>query len=125
MFFAASALQGFDLMRTGNKLYRGDRENYAEVAERMRSRSLQRSCNDKFLRRRIIFDSQHIRLAADLAVLDVTLPASSRLVYGSRIPFTAPRTLKTRFHESNYLSLTARSKRGGRSEAFANRERRM
>lgn len=97
MFSAASALQGFDWIRTiGSK----NKFLTAEVAQRSRSDSFERGCNDEFLRRRIVLDAQNIRLAANLAVLDIGLPASGAFIHSGRIPLAAPRTLKTSFHKA-------------------------
>jgi hypothetical protein len=50
-------------------------------------------------------DMQHIRLAADLAVLDIGLLPSRRLVNRSGIPLAAPGALKSRLHVLHYLRL--------------------
>src|SRR5271165_5683371 len=60
--------------------------------------SLQFGGNKEFLRRRVVFDAQDVRLAADLAVFDVALAASSGFVNRSGIPFSAGGALKTGFH---------------------------
>ena len=66
-------------------------ERPAEIAGNL----LQRRRYEKFLRRRIVLDSKHIGLAADLAVLDVALPAPRGFVHDRCIPLAAARTLKT------------------------------
>jgi hypothetical protein len=54
--------------------------------------------DEEFLRPIVILDAKHIRLATDLTILDIALAASSGLVHGSRIPFSAGRALETGFH---------------------------
>jgi hypothetical protein len=61
----------------------------------------------KFLRRRIILNPQHIRFAADLAIFDIALPPSRKLIDAGTVPLAASRTLKTSFHQaiiSEYLA---------------------
>lgn len=60
--------------------------------------SLQFRADGKLLRRRIVLDTQHIRLAADLTVFNVTLTASRELVDSGDIPLATTRALKTSFH---------------------------
>jgi hypothetical protein len=55
---------------------------------------LQRRRNKKLLRRPVILHAQHIRLTANLAIFNVTLPPSCELVHGRDIPFAATRALK-------------------------------
>jgi hypothetical protein len=71
-----------------------------EARRRVRSSSclsLQLRRNQEFLQRDVIFHPQYIRLAADLAVLDIALPPPGRLVYRSHIPLPATRALKPKF----------------------------
>ncbi len=46
----------------------------------------------------IIFRAQYVRLAADLAVLDVALPGTGGFVHGRLIPLSASRALETGQH---------------------------
>ena len=62
--------------------------------------SLERGHYQEFLRLRIVLHPQHIGPAADLAVFDITLPASCEFIHGGRIPLAATRTLKTSFHKT-------------------------
>lgn len=60
--------------------------------------SLQFCRNKEFLRGSVIFNAQHIRLAAHLAVFHIALPPPGRLVDRSSIPFSASSALETGFH---------------------------
>jgi hypothetical protein len=61
--------------------------------------SLQRGGNEEFLHLSIVLNPQHIRLAADLAVFHIALPAACGFIHRGGIPLAATRTLKTSFHE--------------------------
>jgi hypothetical protein len=69
-------------------------------AEDTERRSLERGRYEEFLRLRIVLYPQHVGLAADLAVFDITLPAPCGFIHGSWIPLAATRTLKTSFHKT-------------------------
>jgi len=68
------------------------------TSHRYRIQSFQRRGDEKLLQRSIVFNAQHIRLAADLAVFDIVLPPSCGFVDRSRVPYSAARTLKACFH---------------------------
>jgi hypothetical protein len=57
-------------------------------------------CRDEeLIRRDVILHAEHVRLAADLAVFHVPLPASRGFVDGSLVPLSAGCALKTGLHE--------------------------
>jgi hypothetical protein len=60
--------------------------------------SFQFSGNEEFLRRVVVLDAKHIRLAANLTFFDVTLAASRGLVHRSGVPFSTGGALKAGFH---------------------------
>jgi len=66
--------------------------------------SLQFSSDEEFLRRRVVLDTKYIGLAADLAIFDLALAASRRLIHGRDIPLSAGRALEAGFHTSSIHS---------------------
>lgn len=50
------------------------------------------------MRRQVILNPQHVRLAAHLAIFDITLPVSGGLIHRRGIPLATARTLKARLH---------------------------
>ena len=60
--------------------------------------SFQFGRDEEFLRGIVVFDAQHVRFAADLAVFYVALTAASGFVDGSDVPFPARRALEAGFH---------------------------
>jgi hypothetical protein len=62
--------------------------------------SFQVGYDEEFLRCRVVLDAQGIGFAANLAVFDVTLLASSGFIHCGRIPLAAACTLKTSFHDA-------------------------
>ena len=54
--------------------------------------------NHKFPLRRIVFDAQQVRLATDLAVFNIRLPAASVLIHRCVIKLAASGTLKSGLH---------------------------
>ena len=61
--------------------------------------------DQELLRRGVVLDPQDIGLAADLAVFDIGLAASSGLVHCRDVPLSAGGALEARFHcKTAYLS---------------------
>jgi hypothetical protein len=60
--------------------------------------SFQFSGDKKLLRGVVVFDAKDIGLAANLAILDVALAASSGLIHGGGVPFSARCALEAGFH---------------------------
>jgi hypothetical protein len=56
---------------------------------------LQLCPDEESLRRHIVLNVQHIGPAADLAILDIVLPATSEIIDRRDIPLAAARALKT------------------------------
>lgn len=89
---------------------------------------LQFGLDEEFLRRSVVLDAQDIRLAADLAIFHVALPAPSRLVDRSGVPFSAGSALESGFHhlraypnrydrgEPFWLAIAAHVDRNGRKQ---------
>jgi hypothetical protein len=59
---------------------------------------LQLSSDEKLLRGRVIVGAQHVGLAADLAIFNVTLPLSRGFIHDDRVPFSTARALIATFH---------------------------
>lgn len=68
------------------------------VPERFRVGSFKLCRDEEIAARVVIFDAQNVRFAADLAVFDVRLAGSGRLIDYGHIPFPAGSALETRFH---------------------------
>lgn len=62
------------------------------------SGSFQLGCDEELLRGIVVFDSEYVRFAADLAVFDVGLAASGGLVNAGDVPFSARSALEAGFH---------------------------
>src|ERR1700687_3473080 len=65
--------------------------------------SLQFRGNEKFLRRIVVLNPQHIRFTADLAVFHIALASSGRFVHRSCVPLSAGRALETGFQSRESL----------------------
>src|SRR5580698_3383426 len=73
--------------------------NAVTISRRQANRELlQFRRDEKLLRRKIVLNAQHIRLAAHLAVFHIALPPPRRLINRGHIPLPARRALKSRFH---------------------------
>jgi hypothetical protein len=77
--------------------------------------SLQRGRDEEFLRGSVILNPQYIRLATDLAVFDIALPAPRRLVHRGGVPLSATRALVASFHEAIISHVGARNLSAKRS----------
>jgi hypothetical protein len=54
--------------------------------------------NHKFSATRVIFDTQQIRFATDLAIFYIGLPATSRLIHGRLVGLAASGALESGLH---------------------------
>src|ERR1700722_13318327 len=89
-----------------------NRGEFRSVFRPSTSRLFQLSRDEEFLRRRVVLHAQYVRLAADLAVFNVTLAAPSGFIDRGRVPFSAGRALETGFHSRENSAATPAPARG-------------
>jgi hypothetical protein len=74
------------------------RDPRSEIRDPRSAFSFQFSGDEKFLRGVVVLDAKDIGLAANLAIFDVALAASSGLIHGGGVPFSARCALEAGFH---------------------------